>query len=68
MLVTLNKDIFSNFKQKKVKNGIRKHIKYANKGDKVKIVSTHGNVVIVDKNGSKFPINTNDYEKPNTND
>jgi len=67
MSITLNKDIFSNFKQKKVKNGIRKPIKYANKGDKVKVVSNRGNVIIVDKNGSKFPINKNDYEKPNTN-
>jgi len=60
MSITLNKDIFSNFKQKKVKNGIRKAIKYANKGDKVKVVSIHENVIIVDKNGSKLPINKKD--------
>ncbi len=40
----------------------KKPLKYASKGQKAKLISDHGNVLIVEANGLKFPINRKDVK------
>lgn len=42
---------YSNFK-----NGQKEPNKYGSKGDMVKLISDHGNILIVQLNGNKFPV------------
>lgn len=53
--MTLLTDINSHFSNGKT--GVNKNqILYGKKGDKVKLISDHDNVLIVELNGNKFPV------------